>query len=55
MDFGRFGEGSEGVLEVIFHTIFKKMNFVKNSVSLEKNYKFKGLSYETSDSMEKKT
>ena len=27
MDFGRFGEGSEGVLEVVFHTIFKKFNF----------------------------
>ena len=27
MDFGRFGEGSGGVLEVVFHTIFKKIDF----------------------------
>ena len=32
MDFGRFGGGSGGVLEVVFHTIFKKLNFVKNTI-----------------------
>ena len=37
MDFGRFGEGSEGVLEVVFHMIFKKMNCLKNSVSPREN------------------
>ena len=37
MAFGRFGEGSGGVLEVIFHTIFKKFYFFKNSVFPREN------------------
>ena len=48
MDFGRFGEGSGGVLEVVFHTIIKKTIFLKIAFSLEKTNKFKGLGYEKS-------
>ena len=38
MDFGRFGEDSGGVLEVVFHTIFKKLDFWKNSVFPRENW-----------------
>ena len=48
MDLGRFGEGSGGVLEMVFHMIFKKIDFKKIAFSHEKIYKFKGLSYEKS-------
>ena len=48
MDFRRFGEGSGGVLEVVFHMIFKKLFFSKIAFSFEKIDKFKGLSYEKS-------
>ena len=37
MDFGMFGEGSGGVLEVVFHTIFKKIDVLKNSVFPREN------------------
>ena len=46
MDVGRFGEASGGVLEVVFHTIFKNFDFLKIVFAFEKIDKFKGLSYE---------
>ena len=48
MDFGRFGEGSGGVLEVFFRAIFKKLDLKKTMFSFEKTHKFQGLSYEKS-------
>ena len=48
MDLGKFGEGSGGVLEMVFHMIFKKIYFFLIAFSLEKIDKFKGLSYEKS-------
>ena len=42
MDFIRFGEGSGGVLEAFFRTIFEKTIFEKIAFPLEKIDKFKG-------------